>query len=363
VEANGHTASIMDYARFNYVAQPEDNITESGLFPRIGDYDKWAIEWGYRYLGEGDVEKDKKINNKWIIDRLGANPRLWFGGEGRNGDPRAQTEDLGDNNVKASEYGIKNLKRILPQVAEWTKEEADHYENMSDIYTQVLGQFGRYMGHVLSNVGGVYETYKSVEQPGDVYEPTPKERQKEAVAFLNKQLYETPTWLLDRSILNKITSPTNNERIQTIQTGSLNNLLDGQRLFRLAAAANRFGANTYTIDEMMDDVRKGVWSELSTKKPIDPYRRNLQKAYAEKLIDILTPAAPAQTLVIQQGGRGGGFTPPPAIKNTDVTSVVRGQLRTLQSEINASIPGTTDRMSKYHLQDVSDRIKKALDPK
>ncbi len=364
VEANGHTASIMDYARFNYVAQPEDNINESGLFPRIGDYDKWAIEWGYRYLGEGDVEKDKKINNKWIVDRLGANPRLWFGGEGRNGDPRAQTEDLGDNNVKASEYGIKNLKRILPQVAEWTKEEADHYENMSDIYTQVLGQFGRYMGHVLSNVGGIYETYKSVEQPGDVYEPTPKERQKEAVAFLNKQLYETPTWLLDKSILNKISSPTNNERIQTIQTGSLNGLLDGQRMFRLAAAANRYGSNTYSLDEMMDDVRKGVWSELSTKKPIDPYRRNLQKAYAEKLIDIITPAAPAQTVtVVPGGGRGGGFTPPPAIKNTDVTSVVRGQLRTLQSEINAAIPGTTDRMSKYHLQDVSDRIKKALDPK
>jgi hypothetical protein len=363
VEANGHTASIMDYARFNYVAQPEDNITEVGLFPRIGDYDKWAIEWGYRYLGEGDVEKDKKINNKWIVDRLGANPRLWFGGEGRNGDPRAQTEDLGDNNVKASEYGIKNLKRILPQIADWTKEEADHYENLSDIYTQVLGQFGRYMGHVLANVGGIYETYKSVEQPGDVYEPTPKDRQKEAVAFLNKQLYETPTWLLDKSILNKISSPNTNERIQTIQTGSLNGLLDGQRLFRLAAATNRYGSSTYGIDEMMDDVRKGVWSELSTKKAIDPYRRNLQKAYAEKLIDIITPAAPAQASPIVQGGRGGGFAPPPAIRNTDVTSVVRGQLRTLQSEINAAIPGTTDKMSKYHLQDVSDRIKKALDPK
>ena len=114
---------------------------------------------------------------------------------------------------------------------------------------------------------------------------------------------------------------------------------------------------------MMDDVRKGVWSELSTKKPIDPYRRNLQKAYAEKLIDLITPAPPVQIAVAPGGGRGGGgFTPPPSIKNTDVTSVVRGQLRTLQSEINAAIPGTSDRMSKYHLQDVSDRIKKALDP-
>jgi hypothetical protein len=360
VEANGHTASIMDYARFNYVAQPEDNITEVGLFPRIGDYDKWAIEWGYKYIGEADVEKDKKINNKWIIDRLAANPRVWFGGEGRNGDPRAQTEDLGDNSVKASDYGIKNLKRILPELPVWTKEEADHYENLTDMYAQLLGQFSRYMGHVTTNVGGIYETFKTVEQAGDVYEPTPKDRQKEAVAFLNRQLFETPSWLLDKNVLNKITVPNNNERIQAIQTSVLNNLLDGQRLFRLAAAANRYGSSTYGIDEMMDDVRKGVWSELSSKKPIDGYRRNLQKVYAEKLIDLLNPAA-LQISFAGQAPRG--FTPPPNTRNSDVTSVVRGQLRSLQSEINAAVGSTTDKLSKYHLQDVSDRIKKALDPK
>ena len=362
VEANGHTASIMDYARFNYVAQPEDNITEVGLFPRIGDYDKWAIEWGYKYLGEGNVEKDQKINNKWVIERLGANPRLWFGGEGRNGDPRALTEDLGDNSMKASEYGIKNLKRILPSLPEWSKEEADHYENLNDLYIQLTGQFARYMGHVTANVGGIQETFKSVEQTGDVYEPTPKATQKEAVSFLNRQLFETPTWLLDKNVLNKIASPATTERIQNTQTSALNSLLDGQRLFKLVAATNRYGSNTYTIDEMMDDVRKGIWSELSTKKPIDPYRRNLQKAYAEKLIDLITPASTLSGATIIINGRPFVNTQV-NIKNTDVTSVVRGQLRMLQSEINASIPGTADRMSKYHLQDVSDRIKKALDPK
>ncbi len=361
VEANGHTASIMDYARFNYVAQPEDNITQAGLFPRIGDYDKWAIEWGYRYIGEYDAEKDKKINNKWIVDRLAANPRIWFGGEGRNGDPRAQTEDLGDNSMKASEYGIRNLKRILPSLTEWSREEADHYENLSDLYTQLTGQFGRYMNHVTSNVGGVYETYKSVEQAGDIYEPTPRATQKEAVAFLHKQLFETPTWLIDRSVLNKISAPVANERVQNTQTSVLNNLLDAQRLFKLSAAANRYGSNTYTLDEMMDDVRKGIWSELATKKAIDPYRRNLQKAYTEKLIDLITPAAPAASAILV----GGRLFGPVSVntKNTDVTSVTRGQLRTLQSEVNAAIGGTTDKMSRYHLQDVSDRIKKALDPK
>ena len=359
VEANGHTASIMDYARFNYVAQPEDNISEIGLFPRIGDYDKWAIEWGYKYLGESDIDKDKKTNNKWIVDRIGANPRLWFGGEGGNPDPRAQTEDLGDNSVKASEYGIKNLKRILPALPEWTKEEADHYENLSDMYGQVIGQFGRYMGHVTKNVGGYYETFKSLEQPGDVYEATPKAIQKEAVAFLNKQLFETPTWLLDKSVLNKIQAPANLERLQSLQASTLNSLLDEQRLFRLVAATNRFGANTYGIDEMMDDVRKGVWSELSTKKPIDAYRRNLQKTFVEKLISLITPAPASSAIVVN----GRVFMPAPSAKNTDVSSEVRGQLRTLQSEINAAIPGTSEKLSKYHLQDVADRIKKALDPK
>lgn len=373
VEANGHTASIMDYARFNYVAQPEDNISEIGLFPRIGDYDKWAISWGYKYTGEPDVEKEKKTTNKWIVDNLGANPRLWFGGEGRNGDPRAQTEDLGDNNVKASEYGIKNLKRILPQIPEWTKEEADHYENLNDIYTQVLAQFNRYMGHVLTNVGGVYETFKSVEQPGDVYEATPKERQKEAVAFLNKQLFETPTWLLDKNIQNKIGSLLTSERpvavpganatVMTIQTSTLNRLLDPQLLYKLVASSNRFGSGTYGIDEMLDDTRKGVWSELSTRKPIDTYRRNLQKFYADKLISDLAPADITITIIGAPRGVNFGGLLPVNTKNTDVTSVVRGQLRTLQAEINAAIPGTADKMSKYHLQDVSERIKKALDPK
>lgn len=363
VEANGHTASIMDYARFNYVAQPEDNISQIGLFPRIGDYDKWAIEWGYRYLGEGDVQKDKKINNKWIVDKLAANPRVWFGGEGGNQDPRAQTEDLGDNSMKASEYGIKNLQRIVPQLPEWTKEEADHYENLNVMYGQVIGQFGRYMGHVTKNIGGVQETLKSIEQSGDVYEPTAKATQKEAVAFLNKQLFQTPNWLLDKNILNKISAPTTLERVQTLQTSALNNVLDAQRLYRLVAASNRFGSATYRVDELLEDVRKGVWSELSGGKSIDSYRRNLQKAHVEKLIDLITPASSAVTSIIISGGGRGGFTLPVNTRNTDVNSAARGELRTLLGEVNAATGITSDKLSKYHLQDVADRIKKALDPK
>jgi hypothetical protein len=359
VEAHGHTASIMDYARFNYVAQPEDNIGASGLFPRIGDYDKWAIEWGYKNSFAKDDKEDKKIANQLIIDSLNANPRLWFGTESNPFDPRSQTEDLGDNNMKASEYGLKNLKRIITNLPQWTKEDADRYENLQDIYTAMVGQFNRYMGHVLKNVGGIYETPKSVEQAGDVYEVTPKNIQQDAVSFLNKNLFETPTWLLDKSILNKITNPAGMESVSTVQVNVLNNLLSANRLNRLAICSNRFGAeNTYAMDNMLDDVRKGVWNELSTKKPIDGYRRNLQKAYVEALINILNPSSSAASSTPASFAMFSGN-----VRNTDVVSVVRGQLVSLQSQINATIPATTDKLSKYHLQDVSDRIKKALDPK
>ena len=356
VEAHGHTASIMDYARFNYVAQPEDNISEAGLFPRIGDYDKWAIQWGYKASFAKDEKEDKKIVNKWVIDSLKANPRLWFGTESNPYDPREQTEDLGDNSMKASDYGILNLKRIIVRLPEWTQEEADKYENLSDMYYALAGQFGRYMGHVLKNVGGVYETPKSIEQTGeDVYEPTPKAIQQEAVAFLNKQLFETPEWLLNKEILNKISNPVTNEYVSNIQTGILNSLLSGARLNRLVVSANRYGDNsTYSLEDMINDVKKGIWNELVSNKPIDGYRRNLQKAYVDDLANILNPppAPPAN-----------GFMVAPTTKNTDVASIARAQMVALRAQINSAIPGTKDKMSKYHLEDVSERIKKALDPK
>jgi hypothetical protein len=361
VEANGHTASIMDYARFNYVAQPEDGITEKGLFPRIGDYDKWAIKWGYTLTDTKDEVADEKLTNKWIIDSLTANSRLWFGSEINPYDPRSQTEDLGDNAMKASEYGIKNLKRIITGLPEWTKEEADKYENLDDMYGQVMIQFNRYMFHVTKNIGGIYETPKSIEQSGDVYEPTPKAIQKEAISFLQKQLFETPTWLFDKNILNKISNPTSSEMLVNVQTNVLNSLFRSSRLSIMAISSNRFGsANTYQVDEMLDDVKKGIWIELKTKKPIDNMRRNLQKAYAEALISILNPA-PAQTI----SGLPASFAAllSTNVKNTDVPSIVRAHLVALRSDILAAIPGTTDKLSKYHLQDVAERIRKALDPK
>ena len=357
VEANGHTASIMDYARFNYVAQPEDNINQTGLFPRIGDYDKWAIQWGYTYTGESDVNEDKKENNKWIIANLKNNPRVWFGGEGYGSDPRAQTEDLGDNAVLASEYGIKNLKRILVKLPEWTKEEADKYENLNDIYMQLAGQFNRYVNHVAKNIGGVYENIKSVEEPGDVYTPTPVAMQKSAMAFLQNQLFTTPKWLLDNTILNKISNPVANERVQGIQTSVLKSLLDKGRLLRLTTSNTRFNNASYALNEMMDDVRKGLFSELATQKATDIFRRNLQKTYVSQLNDLINPSAsPA-------AAAAGGFRigAPVDVENSDVYSEAKSQLKKLAASLRAAT--SSDAATSSHYADLQDRIKKALDPK
>ncbi len=357
LETNGHTASIMDYARFNYVAQPEDHVSEMGLFPRIGDYDKWAIKWGYTYTGVGD-EADKKVNNKWVVDALSKNDRLWFGGEGYNADPRAQTEDLGDNSVLASEYAIKNLKRIIVNLPEWTKEEADHYQNLSDVYTQLVVQYNRYMGHVLKNVGGVYETFKSVEEKGDVYTATPVAIQKSAMNFLQTQLFTTPKWLLDNTILNKISSPIANERLQSIQTNVLKSLLDKGRLYRLTTSSTRFLNATYSLHDMMEDTRKGIFSELTSHQATDVLRRNLQKTFVSQLGDLINPSTTASSAapVLRMG-------PAVDVENTDVVSEAKAQLKKLAASIQANKASINDASSVNHFDDLQDRIKHILDPK
>jgi hypothetical protein len=209
----------------------------------------------------------------------------------------------------------------------------------------------------VKNVGGVYETPKSVEQVGeDVYAPTPVALQKSAVDFLNKQLFETPDWLLNKNILNKISNPVAGEALGNVQVNVLNSLFSAARLNRMAVGQNRFGAKgTYAPDAMMDDVKKGIWSELTSKKAIDGYRRNLQKAYVEALVGLINPNQPQAPMP----GQGA----PVNTRNTDVPSVAHAQLVALKAQVAAAIPGTADKMSKYHLQDMLFRITKALDPR
>ena len=304
VEKNGHTVSIMDYARFNYVAQPEDGIGKAGLYPRIGDYDKWAIEFGYKPTYIDDVKEDHKYWNNVIIARLAENPRLWFGGEGRDGDPRAQTEDLGDDSVKASEYGLLNLKRVITAIPEWNKEEADMYANVSRMYQGVLSQFGRYMGHVARNIGGRYITEKSIEQAGPKYEPVPKDRQKAALNFLNQQLFKKPTWLVDVPYVYNLTDrPDSYLYTQVDNIISTSQLLEMARLNRMAQFSQDF-SGTYSPQEYISDLSGMIFEELDKGGAVDSYRRYVQRRFVTVALDaVKAPAnamADGRTLLLAQ---------------------------------------------------------------
>jgi Met-zincin/Domain of unknown function (DUF5117)/Domain of unknown function (DUF5118) len=360
VEANGHTPSIMDYARFNYVAQPEDNISPAGLYPRIGDYDKWAIEWGYKKIYEAKTSEDEvPILNKITTERLQNNKRLFFGTESNPDDPHSQNEDLGDNAMKAGAYGIKNLQRIVPNLTAWTKVANEDYSTLSELYDQVIGQFSRYMGHAAKNIGGIYEIPKMVEQTGGVYEAVPKATQQEAMSFLNKNLFTTPTWLINPDIFSKTgTDPVSviGSRMESV----LNSLLSNVRMAKLISAEATLGNNAYTLTELMGDLQKNIWTEIYSRKPIDVYRRNLQKAFIERFGSIINPAAPSSSSF---GGIVITFGPSVDARKTDIVSVAKGTLKSLRTDINAALPSITDKMTRYHLQDVLERIGKILDPK
>ncbi|MEP6746778.1 MAG: zinc-dependent metalloprotease [Bacteroidota bacterium] len=359
VEANGHTPSIMDYARFNYVAQPEDSISPAGLYPRIGDYDKWAIEWGYKKLYDAATpEAEVPILNKLTTERLQNNKRLFFGTESNADDPHSQSEDLGDNAMKASTYGIKNLQRIVPNLMAWTKVPNEDYSNLAELYNQVSTQFNRYLGHVIKNIGGIYEVPKVVEQTGAIYEHVPKALQEEAMAFLNKNVFNTPTWLINTEIFSRIGGDPVSS-VGSRMESTLNALLNNGRMNKLISAEATLGNKTYTLTDLMSDLQKNIWTELYTHKPIDVYRRNLQKAFVERFNTIITPAAPAS-------GSFGGITiffGGGDIKKTDIVSVAKGTLRSIKSGISAALPSVTDKMTRYHLEDMLERIDRILNPK
>ena len=351
----GQSASIMDYARFNYVAQPEDSITD--LIPRIAVYDKWAIEWGYKpILDTKDAKAEKLVLNKWVRSHE-TDPMYLFGNESSQYDPRFQSEDLGDNAMKAGEYGIKNLKRILPHIMEWTEADGENYTNLTTMYGELIAQFSRYMGHVAKNVGGVYETPKTFDMPGAQFEAVPRMTQKEAVAFLNKNVFDTPLWLQDKIIMSRISRTGGLEFITPIQENALNAVLSSTKLNTLAT---NYGASikNYSVDELLQDLKKGIWAELPSKKAVDYCRRNLQKAYVEKLLSMIEPTS--QTNLLIQSIIQSSI---PITSKSDVYSIVKSHLRSLMSELKIASATTKDRITKSHWTDLADRINNALNKK
>ncbi len=350
--------SIMDYARFNYIAQPEDKGV--ALMPNIGIYDKYAIEWGYRPILDTSAEDEKPILDQWILKHDG-DPLYRFGHQqaGDVVDPSSQTEDLGDNAILASQYGIKNLQRIVPNLVKWTEEDGKDYDELDTLYKQVLSQFNRYMGHVSNNIGGVYENHKTYDQEGAVYTLVSKDHQRNAIKFLHKELFETPQWMIDKDLFSKIEYSGAVERIRSMQERTLNNILSLGKMARLIEQETLYGSKALSLVEMTSSLRKGIWSELYSGKSIDTYRRNLQKAHIDRLGYILTAKNQSKQ------PDWGGYVKSTAVNTSqsDIRSVAKAELINLKNQINSSKGIFSDQMSRYHLDDSVSRIDELLDPK
>jgi hypothetical protein len=336
VEANGHTPSIMDYARFNYVAQPEDNIGHAGIFPRIGIYDKWSIEWGYRWMPQfKDADAETPYLNRLVMSKLKEDKRYTFGTESDRDDPRNQSECLGDDAMLASSYGIKNLKRILPHTMEWTRRPNEEYDAAADLYQNIVSQFARYMGHVATNVAGIYRTPIYVEQTdAAAVEYVPQAIQQQAVAFLNKELFTTPTWLVDNKLAEK-TDLNCYREIATVQNTILRRLLSVRTLDKMSANELLNGNKAYTSQELFNDLQKSIWRDLQGGKRPDAPQRSLQKSYVNALIGMLDKPAvnsPLQGNVVVITG-GNAVTPNPL---SEAPAIARGQLIGLKQKLTVA---------------------------
>lgn len=333
VEAHGHTPSIMDYARFNYVAQPEDSISRTGIFPRIGDYDCWAIRWGYTPMWNAYDDESDRYELELMTREAQKNPRLWFGDGETNStnDSRCQTEDLGDDAIKASEYGILNLKRELKVLPEWTYKNSDIYgSNLSSLYNGIRSQFLRYAYHVLGNIGGVYKTYNSIDEGGTTYENVPRARQIECLDYLDRHILTEPTWFIAPSYVKSLAPDPQSLTIRighsVVRTMASNGVLS-----RLTSE--------YPAVDYLTDLTTRLFKELSSGAKVSPYRRDLQAAFVEELID--------------------GF------KASDVTDAVRpAYLMTLQQlQTRLKSASSSDALTRAHYASLADAVKRALEVK
>ena len=336
LKENGHATSIMDYARFNYVAQPGDNIPRELLFPRINHYDNWAIEWGYRLFPEiDDPEKELPKINQWVIEKI-KNPLYQFGTESSQSDPRFQSEDLGNNHMISNEYGIKNLKYIMNNLIEWTSIPNRDYENLKDYYGEVVKQYKRYMNHVATWIGGVYEEPKTVEQPGAIYTPVEKSKQKEAWDFLKRNFFTPQTWIIPDEVLNKLVTR-GDLTMSSLYSSVLKNMMSKRVMMNLCNDELVNGSKGYTMENFYTDMNAAVWAPLSSDKAKASCQRILQKCYVKSLIDLYEGNSEMSRLM---GGNAAKND------NSDIISMAYYQLITLKNKLNG-MGGSTINAAHY----------------
>jgi hypothetical protein len=356
----GTSPSIMDYARYNYVAQPGDSAC---LMQGIGPYDYFAIDWGYRRIPNATSPEAERP----VLDSLArlqdANPWDRWIGDGDPVDPRIITEALGDDPVKASGYGVRNIKRLVPMlIPATTTDKLDNYDRLEEMYGELIGQWAREMNHVAVVVGGVYQFTKYAGQTGRVYQPVPRAKQAEAVQFLNDNVFTTPSFFFDPEILRRIEPTGFVDRVRQRQTAVLNLLFQDARLSRLAEqSATQPGGGAYTITDLFGDVRRGIFAEFGAGPVrVDEYRRNVQRAFVdqmERLIStpLITPFPPGFTPFP-------GFTPPPP-RPADARAQARLELVDLQTTLRGAQARASDRTTRAHVVDLLARIDQILNPR
>lgn len=349
----GSAPSIMDYARYNYIAQPGDDVD---VMPKVGPYDHFAVNWGYRpIIGATTSDAELDSLNAWA-KLTETNRMLRFGDQQWvTVDPSSQMEDLGDDAIKAGGYGVANLKRIMGYLYDATYDGGKDFSKLSDAYEDVVSQWGREMGHVANIPGGVEIEKKVFSSPGPVYTPVAKARQQQAVAFLGEQVFITPQWLLDERISQLLLPSGVAQGLSNQQTRILRTVMSADKLLRLVDQQARFGADAYTVELLLDDVEKLVFTEVSSKIPVDFYRRNLQRAYVQDLIDKASKPATTSGDSIVLFFRG------PSTYNTDVRAISRMRLKAIQKKLQGA--RGADPMTTAHFEDLDLQIRQGLDPK
>ena len=353
----GVAPTIMDYARQNYIAQPEDGLEPKDFLRRIGVYDHYSVNWGYRALPNAETPEDEiPTLNQWIVEK--AHDRMYKylpqGGLGVS-DPRSQTEDMGDDMVRANQYGMANLRRIVPNLVEWTTRPGEDYTDLAEIYGEAVSQWSRYVRHVVTIVGGVHADLKTADQDGAVFDGVPRDQQKRAMAWLAREAFTAPTWLNVPEILELI-GPTGASvaNITRLQSSVLNQLLSTSRMATLAELEVTEPADAYPLVEFLDDVRAAVWEDLARIDEIGPYRRALQRAYIERMATFMTDAPAAPTPFFAAG---------PNVSTSDIRPLAREQLQTLWNDISRRLNrGMAHRVTEAHLNDAAVRIDAILEP-
>lgn len=349
-QQNGISASIMDYARFNYIAQPGDKNIR--FIRKMGAYDHYALNWGYRVIPNAKSPEAEEVTlDKWILEKAG-NPIYKFGDQGSSFDPTSQTEDIGNNSMKASSYGLKNLEYVAGHLSEWTSNVTNNYEDLDELYKEMLDVWSRYVGHVVTNVGGVYENTKKPNQPGNVYEVVPKAKQIEAMNWLQTNAFASPTWIVNVNTLKNTNSAGYSEKFRSLQVRHLNNLLSISRIGRLMDN-EILGADTYKALDLLKDTRKGIWKEAVTPANVTIYRRNLQRGYIDRM----------GTLMIEEIKPTDKSTTYYNVVQSDLRALVRGELTALRSTLLAAKARPVNTETKYHYEDCIKRIDLILNPK